>query len=169
MGDNPKTGSWKWRQVFLYRLSSAYLDYAEALNEAYDNTASREEALEYVNKIRERAGVRKYILNGSSDDQYIHADDSQEAVRKLIRMERRVELCCEGSRWMDIRRWKIAEELPEVCGDDYGMDYGATDANGFYKRTVFQTRVWRKSYYWFPIFIDEMNKNPNLVQAPFWN
>lgn len=169
MDDNPKTGSWKWRQVFLYRLSSAYLDYAEALNEAYDNTASREEALEYVNKIRERAGVRKYILNGSSDDQYIHADDSQEAVRKLIRMERRVELCCEGSRWMDIRRWKIAEELPEVCGDDYGMDYGATDANGFYKRTVFQTRVWRKSYYWFPIFIDEMNKNPNLVQAPFWN
>lgn len=143
MDDNPKTGSWKWRQVFLYRLSSAYLDYAEALNEAYDNTASREEALEYVNKIRERAGVRKYILNGSSDDQYIHADDSQEAVRKLIRMERRVELCCEGSRWMDIRRWKIAEELPEVCGDDYGMDYGATDANGFYKRTVFQTRVWR--------------------------
>lgn len=167
--DNPKTGSWKWRQVFLYRLSSAYLDYAEALNEAYDNTASREEALEYVNKVRERAGVRKYVLNGSDSEDYIHADDSQEAVRKLIRMERRVELCCEGSRWMDIRRWKIAEELPEMCGDDYGMDFGATDAENFYKRTVFQTRVWKKSYYWFPVYIDEMNKNPNLVQAPFWN
>lgn len=82
--DNPKTGSWKWRQVFLYRLSSVYLDYAEALNEAYDNTASREEALEYVNKVRERAGVRKYMLNGSDTEDYIHADDSQEAVRNLL-------------------------------------------------------------------------------------
>lgn len=169
--DNPKSGAWKWRQIFLYRLGGTYLDYAEAVNEAYDNTASRQIALDYVNKIRVRAGVRQYTFDAVSLDNanYVHVDDNQEAVRKIVRMERRVELCCEGTRWEDIRRWKIAEELPEMTGDDYGMDFGAKDREHFYKRTVFQTRVWKKAYYWFPIYIDEIQKNPNLVQAPFWN
>lgn len=168
--DNPKTGSWKWRQVFLYRLASSFLDYAEALNEAYDNRASREEALKYVNKVRERAGVRQYTLDpvAADDEKYIHVADDQSAIRKVVRMERRVELCCEGSRWMDIRRWRIAEELPEMCGNDYGMNFGADNYTDFYKRTVYQTRVWKKSLYWLPVYTEEMNKNPKLVQAPFW-
>ena len=106
-------------------------------------------------------------------------DDTKEAVRKVIRMERRVELCCEGSRWMDIRRWRTVAQgdnpydpndyLPEMCGEDYGMDYSARTEEDFYKRTVYQTRTWRQCYYWMPVYIDEINKNPNLVQAPFWN
>ena len=80
-----------------------------------------------------------------------------------------VELCCEGSRWSDIRRWRIVEQLPEMCGDDYGMNFAGTNSQEFYKRTVFQTRVWKRAMYWFPVYIDEMNKNTNLVQAPFWN
>ena len=169
--DNTRDKSYPWRQVFLYRLASVYLDYAEALNEAYDNTASRQEALSYVNQIRERAGVRKYTTTGVAvdDEEYIHVDDTKEAVRNVIRMERRVELCCEGSRWMDIRRWRIAEDLPEMCGDDYGMNFNATTEEDFYQRTVYQTRVWKQAYYWMPVYIDEINKNPNLVQAPFWN
>lgn len=168
--DNPKTGSWKWRQVFLYRLASSYLDYSEAINEAYDTRTAREDALKYLNMIRERAGVRKYTFDAVSptDKNFIRVDDDQDAVRKLIRMERRVELCAEGSRWDDIRRWKIAEELPEVTGDCYGMDFSGTNTSEFFKRTVFQTRVWKKEYYWFPIFINEIDKNPNLRQAPFW-
>ncbi|MDR0938710.1 MAG: RagB/SusD family nutrient uptake outer membrane protein [Mediterranea sp.] len=169
--DNPKNNSWKWRQAFLYRLGGSYLDYAEAVNEAYDNTASRQTALDYLNKIRMRAGVRQYTLNAVpiDDPDYIQVGDNQEAVRDVVRMERRVELCCEGSRWIDIRRWKLAESLSEMTGDDYGMDFGASNTTDFYKRTVFQTRVWRRSYYWMPVYIDEINKNPKLVQAPFWN
>lgn len=169
--DNPKTGSWKWRQTFLYRLAASYLDYSEAMNEAYNTRGARDEALKYLNMIRERAGVRKYTFDGvaSSDKNYIQAEDNQDAVRKLIRMERRVELCAEGSRWDDIRRWKIAEDLPEVTGDCYGMDYSGTNATEFYKLTAFQTRVWKRQYYWFPIYITSMDKNPNLRQSPFWN
>ena len=169
--DSPKNGSYKWRQMFLYRLAASYLDYAEAVNEAYDNRASREDALKYVNKVRERAGVRQYTLNtvALDDPKYIHVDDNQLAVRAIVRMERRVELCCEGSRWSDIRRWKIVEQLPEMCGDDYGMNFAGINSQEFYKRTVFQTRVWKKAMYWLPVYIDEMNKNTNLVQAPFWN
>jgi hypothetical protein len=84
-------------------------------------------------------------------------------------MERRVELCCEGIRWFDIRRWKIAEELPEVTGACYGMNQYGSNAADFFKRTQYQTRVWKRQYYWMPVYIDEMEKNPNLVQAPFWN
>lgn len=179
--DNKRDGNFPWRQAFLYRLASVYLDYAEALNEAYDDNTHRREALEYVNRIRERAGVRQYTTDGVSvsDENYIHVDDTKEAVRKVIRMERRVELCCEGSRWMDIRRWRTVAQgdnpydpndyLPEMCGEDYGMDYSARTEEDFYKRTVYQTRTWRQCYYWMPVYIDEINKNPNLVQAPFWN
>lgn len=54
--------------MFLYRLAASYLDYAEAVNEAYDNRASREDALKYVNKVRERAGVRQYTLDAVAAD-----------------------------------------------------------------------------------------------------
>lgn len=170
--DDPKRGIYKTpRPIWLYRLGGAYLDYAEAVNMAYDTPDARQTALEYLNKIRQRAGVRMYTTDGVTidDENFIHVEDTQEAVDRVIRMERRVELCCEGLRWTDIRRWKIAEELPEVCGDCYGMDYSADNAADFYKRTVFQTRVWKKAYYWMPVYYAEMEKNPNLVQAPFWD
>lgn len=167
--DYPKNNIWKTpRPMWVYRLGGAYLDYAEAVNMAYDTSDARQTALEYVNRIRERAGIRKYTT-GATDVQYIHVDDTQEAVDKVIRMERRVELCCENLRWTDIRRWKIAEQLPEMCGDCYGMNYAGDNNADFYKRTVYQTRVWNRAYYWMPVFYAELEKNPNLVQAPFWN
>ncbi len=168
--DNPKDGKWKFRQPFLYRLSASYLDYSEAVNEAYNTRDARLNALKYLNMVRERAGVRKYTLDAvsPSDKEYIHVDDSQDAVRNIVRMERRVELCVEGSRWDDIRRWRIAEQLPEVTGACYGMNKTGDNNNEFYQRTVFQTRVWKKQYYWFPIFITTIENNPNLRQSPFW-
>jgi len=169
--DNPKTGNWKWRQPFLYRLAATYLDYSEAVNKAYNTRQAREDAVKYLNMVRQRAGVRQYTFDAvsSSDPNYIQVQDSQEAVDKIVRMERRVELCAEGTRWDDIRRWRIAEELPEMIGNCYGMNKTATSENDFYKLTVFQTRIWDKKYYWFPIFVSTMDKNPNLRQSPFWN
>lgn len=116
-------------------------------------------------------GVRQYTTEivDANDANYIHVDNNQDAIRKIVRMERRVELCCEGLRWDDIRRWKDAENLPEMTGDDHGMNFSGTNAAEFYVRTVYQTRVWKRAYYWFPIYINEMEKNPNLVQSPYWN
>lgn len=172
MTDNIKTGQITERQGWIYRLANTYLDYAEAENEAYNTTEARLSALVYLNKIRERAGVRQYTFDNVDDldENYIHIDNSQEAVRKVVRAERRVELCGENNRWYDIRRWKDAENLPEMTGDDYGMNAASgADAESFYKRTVYQTRIWNKKYYWMPIYIDEYDKNPNLVQPPFWD
>lgn len=170
MTDNKKTGSYTNRQGFTYRLAFTYLDFAEANNEAYDTPSARAECLTYLNKVRERAGVRKYTFDavGDFNDEYIQIANTQEAVRKVVKAERRVELCLENNRWFDIRRWKEAEKLPEMTGDDYGMNSEGRTKEEFFKRTVYQTRVWKKCYYWMPIYIDEYEKNPNLVQSPFW-
>lgn len=159
---NVKEGTYKYRPGIVYRLGEAYLNYAEALNETDPGNA---EILEYVNRIRERAGVRKYTT-GAGSDEYIHVDNTQEALRKIIRMERRVELCCEGLRYNDLRRWKEAEQT--LDGPFYGMNYNGSDPAAFYVRTAYQTRVYKKQFYWFPIHQNELDKNENLVQNPYW-
>ena len=171
MTDNCKTGQITSHPAYIYRLGFTYLDYAEAVNEASDTRTARDSALVYLNRIRKRAGVREYTFDNvdTKDENYIHIDNTQEAVRKVVHMERRVELCGEDNRWYDIRRWKQAESLPEMTGDDYGMNAASgTNAATFYKRTVYQTRHWERKYYWMPVYIDEYDKNPNLVQSPFW-
>lgn len=162
--DNVKQGSYQYRPGILYRLGEAYLNYAEALNEC---DPGNEEILIYLNKIRERAGVRQYTT-GNTDDNYIHVNlNNQSEMRNLIHAERRVELNCEGLRYDDLRRWKEAEKV--LTGPFYGMNAYGRDAASFYKRTVYQTRVYKKAFYWFPIHQDEMDKNAKLKQAPYWN
>ena len=165
---NVKEKNYQYRPGIVYRLGEAYLNYAEALNEYKNDYTSRQEALSYVNKIRERAGIRPYTLEAVDPAvaQKIHVDDTQEAVRKVIRAERRVELCGEGIRYDDLRRWQEAEGT--LNGDFYGMNYNCKEAASFYKRTVYQTRVYKPAYYWFPIHQSEMEKNNKLKQLPLW-
>ena len=161
--DNIKQGSKQYRPGILYRLGEAYLNYAEALNESDPGNA---DILVYLNKIRERAGVRPYTT-GATDNDHIHVDlSNQDEMRKLIHAERRVELNCEGLRYDDLRRWKEAEQT--LTGPFYGMNAAGRDANSFYRRTVYQTRLYKKAFYWFPIHQSEIDKNPNLRQAPYW-
>ena len=160
---NVKQGNIQYRPGILYRLGEAYLNYAEALNESDPGNA---DILVYLNKIRERAGVRQYTT-GSTDNNFIHVDlNDQDAMRKLIHAERHVELCCEGLRYDDLRRWKEAEK--ELNGDFYGMNFNGKDAASFYQLIPYQKRVYKKAFYWMPIHRSEMDKNSKLVQAPYW-
>lgn len=161
---NVKQGTYKYRPGIVYRLGEAYLNYAEALNESDPGNV---EILYYLNKIRERAGIRQYTT-GATDKNYIHVDlNDQAEMRKLIRAERRVELSCEGIRYDDLRRWKEAENV--LNGDFYGMNFSGKDPSSFYVRTPYLKRVYKKAYYWFPIHQSEMDKNDKLVQSPYWN
>ena len=161
---NVKQGTYKYRPGIVYRLGEAYLNYAEALNESDPGNG---DILVYLNKIRERAGIRQYTT-GATDDNFIHVDlNDQAEMRKLIRAERRVELSCEGIRYDDLRRWKEAENV--LNGDFYGMNFSGRDESSFYVRTPYLKRVYKKAYYWFPIHQSEMDKNDKLVQSPYWN
>lgn len=159
---NELNDNYIYRPGILYRLGEAYLNYAEALNECDPGNA---DILVYLNKIRERAGIPTY---GSGPDQIAVDASDQIAMRKLIRMERRVELCVEGVRYNDLRRWK---EAGNVLNEPvYGMNVNATTRDGYFRRTQLDYKhVYRKAFYFMPVPSWEMDKNPNLVQNPYWS
>lgn len=159
---NELNDNYIYRPGILYRLGEAYLNYAEALNECDPGNA---DILVYLNKIRERAGIPTY---GSGPDQIAVDASDQIAMRKLIRMERRVELCVEGVRYNDLRRWK---EAGNVLNEPvYGMNVNATTRDGYFHRTQLDYKhVYRKAFYFMPVPSWEMDKNPNLVQNPYWS
>lgn len=148
---NAKTGNSVRLPWIMFRYAEVLLNYIEALNE-YD--PGNADIVKYLDMVRERAG-----LPG------VGSGKSQDEMRKLIRHERRVELCGEHLRYYDTRRWLIAEQTD--AGPFYGMNVDA-DGDGFYRRTVFETRVFRKEFYLFPIPQSEINKDKNIVQNPLW-
>lgn len=159
------SGTYKKRQGVLYRLAEAYQSYAESLYEYSvamgTYTDNETEILDYINRVRYRAGIPQY---GKGADQ-IPVTEAQ--LRDLIRRERRVELNCEaGIRFDDLRRWKEAETA--LNGKFYGMNALAksTERDEYYKRTLYQTR--RFISYWWPIPQDDIDKNTNLRQLPGW-
>ena len=160
---NVKQGTYKYRPGIVYRLGEAYLNYAEALNESDPGNG---DILVYLNKIRERAGIRQYTT-GATDDNFIHVDlNDQAEMRKLIRAERRVELSCEGIRYDDLRRWKEAEKVFETPIS--GMNTDAKTNNDFFKRTEIQKRIFLKKMYLWPIYQTYLDNNEKMVQNKYW-
>lgn len=141
------------------RLGEIFLNYAEALNEY---APGHTDILKYLNQIRERAGIPMY---GEGPDA-LPIPAGQAAMRDAIRKERRVELAFETHRYFDTRRWKIAEQTDG--GPFYGMNIEGKNNNDFFRRTVFETRVFEKKQYLWNIIQDELNRNKNLVSNPGW-
>ncbi|GHT27885.1 hypothetical protein AGMMS49574_01130 [Bacteroidia bacterium] len=94
---NDSKANWK-----VIRYADVLLMYAEALNENGKTT----EAIPILNQIRTRAGVSVYDANLSQD-----------ALRKAIEVERRLELSFEGVRWFDLLRKGQAYDVMK----DFGM------------------------------------------------
>src|SRR5690606_18904619 len=88
------------------RVAQVYLDYAEAMNEAYGPDVDPEgfglTAVQAVNTVRNRVGMPDVLSEFTAD---------KETFRDRIRDERAVELMWENHRWHDLRRWMIAEEV----------------------------------------------------------
>ncbi len=82
--------------IILMRLGEIYLLHAEALA----MTGNNAKATEYVNKIRERAGIKT-----------ISQPSSQEAMIDAVLHERRLELAFEGFRFFDLVRHDKAKEI----------------------------------------------------------
>jgi hypothetical protein len=135
-------------QWVVFRLSEIYLNYAEACAALGEDG----EALNYLNKIRtEKAGMPPVSGTGT-------------VLMDKIRHERRIELCFEGHRYFDIRRWGIAETGSE---DAKGVII-TKQANGTftYALMTVQERTWVPSFYFYPIPRSEIQKNPAIVQNP---
>jgi len=136
-----------WRFI---RYAEILLSYAEACIELGEYSEGRN----YINIIRKRAGLPD-----------INASDSE--LRKALRHERKIELMFEDQRFFDVRRWMIA---PQVITEAYGLDikYSYGKVKPTYDIIHVQDRDWKDRFYFFPIKLDEMNKNKLLIQNPLY-
>lgn len=118
--------------IIVLRYADVLLMKAEALNELGSTT----DAEEPLYQVRTRAG-----LTDRNDVENL----SQEAMRDMIRKERRIELAFEGHRWFDMIRWD---------GGQYALDFlhsiGKVNA--------------QKKHLLLPIPQKEIDANPNLKQ-----
>ncbi|HEY4154427.1 MAG TPA: RagB/SusD family nutrient uptake outer membrane protein [Puia sp.] len=141
----------------VFRLAEAYLNYAEALNEAQGPVP---EAYDAVNTIRERSGMPDLPTGLSQSD-----------FRLRVQNERTVELAYEEHRFWDVRRWLIAENDGIMNGTMWGLTitpYPAPvpDNTDFsYLPYAREVRVFSKREYLHPFPNGEMLKG-YLVQNP---
>ena len=110
-GTNPNSFAYKlqWKydttaiphvsDIYTLRISEGYLNLAEAYA-MQDNT---EGANQYLKSLREKR------IKG-----YVHTNYTGEKLINEIRLERRKELCFEGHRWFDLRRYAVCEKYPHA-------------------------------------------------------
>lgn len=160
---NKSSQSW-----IVFRLGEIYLNTAEA---AYE-LGKRVEAMDYIEKIRERAGCQ---VTHPALDQTVSSNYGYPIEKSLqfIRDERARELYLENSYWWDVKLWRIADQVlnqyyPHALTCYYVFDEGKyiyLDEVNRDNRAI--TAPKRAAYE--PIPQAEINKNTNLLpQNPLW-
>jgi hypothetical protein len=151
------------------RLSELYLFYAEAINEAEGPNGTRSADLfKYIDRVRARAGLKgvkeTWDQAVSSRKGYYN---TLEGMRDIIRKERTVELCFEGKRGEDMRRWREAhiEFSKPIRG--WSGAYAPTNEGYYRVRNYYNRSFTQKDYLW-PIKSANIDVNNNLVQNPGW-
>lgn len=141
------------RPWVIFRYAEILLNAAEALNEAQ---GPQPNVYTWVNLVRQRPGIAMPALP---------AGLTQDQMRARIRQERRVELCFEGHRFFDVRRWKQ--------GDVYfnkpltGMRITRNADNTYtYERFTVIDRVFADRNYLYPFAQSIINRQPAVIQNP---
>lgn len=145
------------------RLASLYLYYAEALNEAEGPQA---EVFEYLNRVRERAGLPTVQDAWSSYSKFPEKIDTRDGLREIIQRERLIEMAFESHRFYDLRRWKRA--LTEMNKPITGWDIWQSEEPLYYRETQLYKQSFTTRDYLWPINESEILRNPALVQNPGW-
>jgi len=155
----------------LLRLSELYLNYAEAVNEAYgpSGTApgSTLTAIAAINRIRTKSGM--------PDVQAVFTA-SKDAFRPRIQNERNIEMAFEGQCYYDdIRRWMQLQQVMSgrlIAMIAQKVPADATYPTGFrYDRTELppdRQPAWEEGMYYLPFLNADALKMKNFVANPVW-
>lgn len=138
------------------RNTELYLNYAEAANEAWGPDGKGTHAYsakEVVAAIRKRAGI-------TQPDAYLAATTSKDQLRTLIRNERRLELCFEGFRFWDLRRWKADLTVPAK---------GVRIDGSAYTYFTVEERAYNNEYMHYGPIPDREIIKFNFIQNKGWN
>lgn len=140
------------------RYTEMFLTYAEAANEAWGpkvKNGNKYSAYDVIKMIRQRAGVG--TTNG---DPYLEeCANDQAKMRELIRNERRLELCFEGFRFWDLRRWKV--DISKLTESAQGINSSNQPFN-------VENRNYKDYMYYCPIPYNETLKWNELQQNKGW-
>jgi starch-binding outer membrane protein, SusD/RagB family len=141
----------------LFRYTEIFLNYAEAANEAWGPDSDPEgygmTARDVIRAIRNRAGI-------TQPDDYLSNISGKDAMRTLIHNERRIELCFEGFRFWDIRRWNLNLSEPAR---------GMRIEGGVHTVIQVEDRLYQPHMKYGPIPYRELLNNKNLLQNKDWN
>ena len=135
----------------LLRYSDILLMAAEAENELNGPTVK---ALQYLNTVRARAQASLFM-----------DIPSKEAFRTILQDERSRELCFEGFRKQDLKRWKIM--IPTMKALAVYVRQTCPNSTIIGRACLPLDNVTEQHYY-FPIPLREMNLNKLLTQNPGW-
>ncbi len=138
----------------LYRLPDVMLMKAEALVHI-GGAAQVDTALYLLNKIRTRAGVPIY-------DYLTGATAPQSLMTQLIMKERAMELATEGKRWFDLVRVATNDANPDFLISTIVNSRLVGD------RATTRARIIDPRSWYMPIYQYELNRNPSLVQNPYY-
>lgn len=140
------------------RYTEIFLNYAEAANEAWGPTGMGTHgysAYDVIKAIRQRAGV-----GTDNGDPYLESvKNDQTQMRELIRNERRLELCFEGFRFWDLRRWNLSLNEPAK---------GVSISAGTYQVFDVESRTYNDFMRFGPIPYSEVVKFDALEQNQGW-
>lgn len=147
--DFPPSGNASSTNYLLFRFPEVLLIYAEAINEISGPDAASVEAF---NRVRRRAGLSEWPNVNDPDGNPYPKD--QDGFRRAIRQERRWELCFEGKRLFDLRRWGNLVETFRTR---------AVVANPTPQDLIRAQNIEPK-HNLYPIPLGEIRKNPKLTQ-----
>lgn len=168
---NSAEGQWGNITYPVFRLGEIYLNFIEAVLECKKRGVALPAgyetlAMEKWADLRDRAGVPAITE--------VYPNASTEKLIELCRQERQVELAFERHRYFDTRTWMIATETDN--GNVYGMNTECPIENnkqletpdGFWERTVIETRVFLNKHYLYPFSQRELDRNKLLTQNYGW-
>lgn len=140
------------------RYTEIFLNYAEAANEAWGPMGTGNNgfsAYDVIKAIRKRAGIG--LTNGDAYLESVKGDKEQ--MRTLIHNERRLELCFEGFRFWDLRRWKAP--LTETAK-------GVSIRNNVHSKIDVEPRQFQPFMIYGPVPYGEILKFGALEQNQGW-
>jgi len=145
--------------LIVIRYADVLLMYAEAKNEL--NQLDAGVWNQTIRALRVRAG---FTDAGAT----AFPGGDQTALRTIVRRERRAELAFEGVRALDIRRWKIADQVLNrpVRGIKVSGGSFRKDANGYI--IVEDRQFINPKHYLWPVPTFERDQNTNLGQNQDW-
>jgi hypothetical protein len=148
----------------IVRLADLYLYYAEALNEA--KGAPEADVYQYIDLVRKRSGLGTVVDSWRDFSNNPGKPLTKGGMRDIIQQERMIEMSFEGTRFWDLRRWKLAKKYMNKPIKGWSVLENIQD-NYYTVKVLFNPTFSEKDYLW-PIPENEIIKNPSLIQNPGW-